>query len=120
MDYVRLAATSLRLLEEHGQDVSLRRIGASVYNAATQTNTPAAPVDEPRFGAEFPLEGQHMFQGSLVEINDTKLLLDPDGAEPSTKDKLILGDGTVKNIVSSKPLSPAGTPVLYTLHLRAA
>lgn len=119
MNYVALAATALRLLRQHGQTVQLQKIGAASYDTATGVNTPAATVTTDRFGAEFPLTGKQVFQGSLVEVDDTKLLLDADAAAPALKDKIVVG-AVVKNIVSCKALQPGGVPVVYSLHLRKA
>jgi hypothetical protein len=121
MDYASLAATSLRMLKEHGQKVQLKNATPEDddYDLDTGTVVPADPVLTDRYGAEFPLEGEQTFQGTLVERTDTKMLLDAEGAAPSTEDKVVFADGSEKSILSAQALAPAGVPVLYTLHLRA-
>ena len=54
----------------------------------------------------------------VIEIGDKKLLLEVTGGEPTVKDRVLAG-GVDYAILGVAEIGPAGTPVVYTLHLRS-
>lgn len=115
--YDRLAATSAALLARFGQAVVLRRAAAGTYDPATGGVTASAPTDVTRKGAPFDFNaGIKEVKGALIQAGDKQLLLEP-GVVPTTADKIVFG-GAAWEILSVEELSPGGTVVLYTLHLR--
>lgn len=115
--YSNLATTAVSLLTKFGQNVTLRKTNAGAYDASAGS-VASTPTDSTLKGAlfDFPL-GTREFEGTLVEKNDKYLLLAANGAIPSVDDAVIVG-GVQFTIIAVKTLSPAGTTVLYTLHLR--
>ncbi len=133
-DYARMAGTATRLLTQFGQTVTRRIYTNGTYDPDTGTTTPTT-ADVSRIAAVFPVKsGITTIRGALVQVGDLEMLLDPDGAVEIT-DRYILearnsaswfnyffGDVAAQEftVVSYERLAPAGTPVLYTLHLRQA
>ena len=118
-DHAASAATALRLLQQFGQAVTLRKQTAGAYDPAAGSAT-VSTADYAGTGALLDYDlinsGQWLEQ-SMVEAGDKKLLLAPDiGATPEADD-LIIAQGTWR-IVNVKIINPAGTVVLYKLQLR--
>lgn len=120
MDYDKLAATALRLLTKHGQDITLRSTVQGAYDPTTGTSS-ITITDTTRKGAVFDYNlvvyGNDLINNTLVQAGDKRLYLDANGVAPSLTDQVIIGGVTwsVKNI---KDLSPAGTVVLYDITIR--
>lgn len=115
-DYSESAAQALELLTEFGQSVTRRSYTAGTYDPATGTTTPTT-VDTTRTGALFDFsQGQQYMRGTLIQSGDKQLLLDA-GATVDLKDHFVIG-GTEYTIVSLGEINPAGTTVLYDIHLR--
>jgi hypothetical protein len=114
--YANTAAAALDLLTEFGQEVTRRSYGAVIYNPATGTTTPTT-ADTTRKGALLDFgAGQTLERGTLIQGGDKRLLLDPVAAI-SPQDHFIVG-GIEYVIVSMGEINPAGTRVLYDVHLR--
>lgn len=117
MNYTKTAATTLRLLTKHGQTVTRRALTQGTYDPATggMTNTTA---DTTRKGALLSIaSGETTIRGTLVQGADKRLLLDASGSV-ALSDNFVIG-GVVYSVVSIGETNPAGTPVLYDLHIRA-
>lgn len=121
-DYSNPAATALRLLTKFGRSVTLRKQTAGAYNPATSSAT-ITNTDYTGTGALFDFNervlGTQFADGTTVEQGDKFLLLAPSGitVAPEPNDLLIFGSDTW-NVMNVKTVAPAGTPVLYELHLR--
>lgn len=115
-DYAKTAATSLALITNFGRDVTRRTYTAGTYDTATGVVAPAT-ADTTRKGVVLPFKaGQSMVNGSLIQAGDVQLLLDA-AASVALTDHYVIG--AVEYVtISFEPLSPAGTVVLNTLHLR--
>lgn len=115
-DYSKSAATALILLTKFGQDVILRSVTIGTYDPATganaittsDTTVKAAILD---FG-----QGQTEQGGNLIQVGDKKCLMQA-GTVPALQDVVVVGT-KVYAVLSVGEVNPAGTPVLYTLHLR--
>lgn len=117
-NYAKTADTSLKLLTKFGRTVTRRTYTTGTYNPATGSATPAT-ADTTRIGALLELSKtvEHL-RGELIAKGDKKLLLDAEGAA-DIKDHYIIG-GIEYTVMSIAETNPAGTPVLYELHLRLA
>lgn len=117
-DYSEMAAVSLDLLTEFGQDVTRIAYTPGAYNPATGTSTPTT-ASTTRKGALFDIaRGTQYLNGTLVERGDKQLLVDAEGAV-NIEDRFTV-NGVVYQIVSMAEVNPAGTPVLYDLHVRVS
>jgi len=115
-DYAELATLATDLLTEFGQAVTRRSYTAGAYNLATGTTTPTT-ADTSRIGALFDFTPNKTTErGTLIQTGDKQLLLDPTAAV-SLQDHLIVG-GVEYIIISVGEVNPAGTVVLYDLHVR--
>lgn len=118
MNYTAKAALSLRLLTKFGQDVT--RQAFTLTDSGDNYGGPSTAVqaDTTRKGALFDFAaGQTFERGTLILANDKRLLLDAEGAVTMT-DRYVVGSDTY-SVVSIGEINPAGTAVLYDLHLRA-
>ena len=113
--YTRAAATALRLIKRYGQTMTLRRITTGAYAAGAAVQSQS---DESVSGVVLDFTDYERAAG-LIDINDRKVMLAASGmtAAPALEDQLIASTVTFK-IVNSKPLSPAGVPIIYELQVR--
>ena len=115
-DYAKTATTALRLLTKFGRDVVRRNYSVGVYDPATGANA-VTYADTTWKGALLDFgAGKTLERGSLIQVGDKRLLLEA-GATPQLEDHMIVG--TVEYaIISVGEVNPAGTSVLFDLHLR--
>lgn len=120
-DYAKTANTADRLITKFGQAVTLRVVTVGTYDPATGTASNST-ADHSGYGTLFDYK-QSEIDGTLIKEGDQRLLLSPyktDGAAmpvPTTTDKIVIGS-TVYTIQPSGKVSPAGTNVMFDLHLR--
>lgn len=117
-DYSRAVATANRLLTRFGQLGAIRRTGAP--SGPAYDPTPGAVVDHPARFAVMDYEASEI-DGTRVLATDKKALLAVGSLTitPTLDDKLVEADGTVYKIIPPlKPLSPAGTVVMYEIQAR--
>jgi hypothetical protein len=119
-DYVAMQAVSTSLLTQAGQSVTRTVVTVGAYNPATGEATTTTSTST-RKGAllnygEAGRVSERNVRGNLVEIGDRKLLLDATGAVALTDIYTIQGEQFT--VVSIKPTNPAGTDVLFELHVR--
>lgn len=118
VDYAPKAASALAMLAKFGQSVTRTATTMGAYNPATGTATPSTAATT-RTGVKFAFgAGVTTVRGQLVQTEDAELYLDATGAVAMT-DRYTIG-GVIFAVVSIDELSPAGTPVLYILHIRRA
>jgi hypothetical protein len=115
--YSRLSVTTSKLLTKYGQQVTQRKYSANAYNPATGEHTNTL-TDTTRKGVLLNFEkGQTTERGTLIQINDKRLLLD-NSAEVDINDHFIV-NGFEYAVVSVIQESPAGTSIYYDVHLRS-
>lgn len=112
--YDDMAATSLSLLTEFGQNITHRSYTTGTYDVATGTTTPAA-TDATRTGALFDINTTTV-RGQLVQVADKQLLVDGSAAV-NLRDRFIV-NSVEYIIVSLGEINPAGTRVMYDMHVR--
>lgn len=116
--YADMAAVADDLITEFGQLGNIRRTGAATGPAYDPT--PGADVDHPALFAVLDYMASEI-DGTRVLATDKKALLAVGSLTitPALNDKLVEADGTVYKIIPPlKPLSPAGTVVLYEVQCR--
>lgn len=114
--YSDLTTTATELLTEFGQDVTRRSYTTGTYDTAAGSVTPTT-ADTTRKGAIFDFgAGQTLERGALIQAGDKRLLLDA-SATVSPQDHIIVGSKEYV-IISMGEINPAGTSVMYDLHLR--
>lgn len=121
LDYAAIAQTAAAAIRDAGQPLLIRRPSApGTYDPVTGTTVGAgAPVDYPVYGVVLPsLSGWGSVRNpELIQTGDEFALVEATATEPLRTDRLIVGGRTMQ-IVDIERLAPAGTAVLYTLHLR--
>lgn len=116
MDYSQSESRALSMLTKYGRDVTLRSYTTGTYNTATGTATPSTS-DTTRKGALFDFgAGQTVSRGTLIQVGDKRLYLDAE-ATVNPQDHIII-DSVDYQIANIGEINPAGTRVLYDLHLR--
>ncbi len=117
-DYARAKATADRLIEKFGQLGAIRRTGAGT--GPEYDPTPGATTDYPARFAMLDYEASEI-DGTRVLATDKKAILAVGSLTITVAldDKLVEADGTVYKIIPPlKPLSPAGTVVMYEIQCR--
>lgn len=117
-DYAGAKSLADSLIGDFGQLGSLRRAGAATGPAYDPT--PGADVDHACRFAIIDYTASEI-DGTRVLATDKKALLAVGSLTitPALDDKLVEADGTVYRIIPPlKPLSPAGTVVLYEIQAR--
>lgn len=105
-----------------GQVVTLTHVTPGSYDTATATETGATTTTQTGSGVEIAYTAREI-DGNTIRVGDKKLLLSPlnsAGAAllaPELGDTAALASGTW-TILAIEPLSPAGTVIMWTLHLR--
>lgn len=116
IDYANIAANALAALTDAGQDVTRRAYAAGAYDPATGAAS-ITTTDTTRKGVIFDFgAGKTLERGALIQIGDKRLLLDATATATMT-DHFIVGSDDY-SVVSIGEVNPAGTPVLYDIHLR--
>lgn len=116
-DYQALADLALELLTEFGRSVTHRTFTEGTYDVSTGTAS-TTTADVTRIGAKFDFkDGQTTERGALIQSGDFQLLLDPT-ATVSMQDVFVI-DSLQYSIVSIGEVNPAGTRVLYDIHIRS-
>jgi nanoRNase/pAp phosphatase (c-di-AMP/oligoRNAs hydrolase) len=117
-NYAATAASATKMLTQFGQTVTRTIVTAGAYDLATDTVT-QTETTESRIGAVFDFaDALQNMRGNLIQVYDKRLYLDPNGSAALT-DRYTIG-GTQYTVVSISETNPAGTVVLYDLHLRRA
>ena len=117
-NYAKSAATALKLLTKFGRTVTRRNYTVGTYSPSTGANA-VTYADTTWKGALLDFgAGKTLERGSLIQVGDKRLLLEA-GAAPQLEDHMIVGS-TEYAIISVGEVNPAGTSVLFDLHLRGA
>lgn len=115
-NYAALAASTIKTLAQFGGPVTRRAYTLGTYDPATGGAGPTY-ADTTRTGVLLDFgAGQTTERGNLIQGADKRLLLDATGAL-SLQDHII-AQGVEYTLVSIGEVNPAGTRVLYDVHLK--
>jgi hypothetical protein len=115
LDWVELQADVSDLISGFGL-VTHRIFTVGTYDPATGTAS-TTTADSARRGAVLDFgAGQTLCRGTLIQQGDKRLLLD--AVIPVAMQDHFVVDGAEYVVVSIGETKPAGTPVLYDLHVR--
>ena len=114
-DYAKSAATADRLITRFGQAATLIR---QVQIGGTDWNPTLADQSRDCTIAVLDYENREI-DGTRIQTGDKKVLVSAVGLspEPTTVDRIAIS-GEEHSVMSVKPLSPAGTVVLYEVQAR--
>ena len=119
--YSKMQATANRLLKGKGQEITLTRQAAGAYDPATGTAA-VTTTTQTAYGAMFEY-GDKNIDGTLIKEGDKQLLLSAINSAgtalvaPALNDTVTINT-VVYTVVRIKPLSPAGTTVLFDCNIR--
>jgi hypothetical protein len=119
--YAKMQATANRLLKGKGQSITLSRQTAGAYDPATGTAA-VTVTTQTAYGAMFEY-GDKNIDGVLIKEGDKQLLLSAINSAgtalvaPALNDTVTINT-VVYTVVRIKPLSPAGTTVLFDCNIR--
>ena len=115
--YVEMAALAQELLEEFGGPVVLTRITPGDYDPATGSTIGEVTTTYNGVGAKFDYE-QRNIDGTQIRQGDQRVYLSAiDIVNPQTGDHLTINT-KVFEVIASRPLEPADTPVLFEVQVR--
>lgn len=110
------ATSALALLTKKGRSVTRRAYTTGTYDTNTgQTSTTYTDTTRKAVILDFGA-GATLVRGTLIQGGDKRMLLDAVGAAPAPQDHFIIGSVEYV-VVSVGEINPAGTPILYDLHL---
>lgn len=116
-NYTKTAATALNLLTKFGADVTVTRVTTGTYDPTTGANAVTTSTSTVKGVVLDYSAGQSMVSGSMLQAGDKRLLLEA-AAAPDLNDTFTANSKTYAP-VSIGEVNPAGTVVLYDLHVRA-
>lgn len=120
-DYAPLTQTARDLLARFGQQVTLSRTTAPVYDPVTGEYTGGGTETATVNAAILPvggMEGQEYGEGGLIRSSDRKALIESAGFEPDEATTLTDAGGGAWNIETVVEVAPAGDVVVYKAVLR--
>jgi hypothetical protein len=113
--YDNMAATARRLLTQYGQACTLTRTTTGEYDPDTGTAPVTTETQSVKCAViDYPAA---LIDGSIIQVGDKKVIMESSATAPQAVDTLTVG-ATVYQIISVKPLEPAGINVIYTLQVR--
>jgi hypothetical protein len=119
-NFVKLAATALRLIEKNGRAVSIRKVTTAVPPDPTKPWIPGVEVtaDTACVGAFFDSDRSYI-TGQLIPEDTSLVLIAADGlgVTPIGKDRLVDG-ADVWEITSVGTLKPADVTLLFELMVK--
>lgn len=119
--YDEMQVVALELITEFGLPVTLRTVTPGGYDPETSETTPETITEQVGQGILIDYTGQEFQTNSLIQRGDKKLKLAAKGltSAPSLLSKVIADGKTYSIVPPLKEISPAGTPLLYELQVRA-
>lgn len=113
-NYARTSATALRLLQRFGAAATLKRQSAGGYDPSTGSDA-VSETSLSTTAAVFAYD-QKYIDGTLILQGDQRAYLSNE--QTPKQGDVLAWRGTDLQVVAVKPLSPAGTVVLYEAQLR--
>lgn len=116
--YSNARALAGRMLQQFGEQATLRRAVASVGGSPSIAGTSVAPETYPCRLAVFPID-QRDIDGTFIKAGDFRVMVAAEGLaiEPTTTDHVICSAGTLA-IVDAGKFAPAGVVTHYRMVCR--
>jgi hypothetical protein len=118
--YDEMADVALELITEFGQTVALQRTEPGEYDPETGTIGDGVAQEQPAQGILLEYTGQEFEASSLIQTGDKKLKIAAKDLEwpPQLANKAVV-QGRTYSVINAGETNPAGTPLIYTLQVRA-
>lgn len=115
-DYAKAQATAERLIANFGTAATLKQVASS----GTDYNPTLTPTNHACTVVTLDWKNEEI-DGTLIKSTDRKILISTDGLSvvPAIGDTLTIGSDVLLLVEPFKPLSPAGTVVMYETNARA-
>jgi hypothetical protein len=113
--YKSLANTARKLLKGKGSLVVFTRVVEGDFDPVLGSDETATAPTFSGYGAAFNYDKSEI-DGTVIQSTDLKLLFEA-GTEPKQDDTCVV-NGFDYRVMRSKPISPAGTDVVYEIQLR--
>jgi len=119
--YPRMQAVALRLIEQYGQPVIIRKTEVGEWDPDQSDKPPEITTEQTAQGILIDFTGQEFQNNSLIKQGDKKLKIAAKGLEwvPGLLNKVIVQGRTWSIVPPLKGVNPAGTPILYELQVRS-
>ena len=114
--YSGLATTATNLLTDKGQSITFSREVSSSFDPVLGVPTTSTTTFS-GVGAAFGYK-QNQIDGEIIQRGDIRLILEATSTAPLIGDTCTI-DSVVYKVLFVEKVSPAGTPVIYKLQLRA-
>ena len=114
-DYAGMASRAADLLERFGTTVTLSRTSGQTFNPVTEAATGGTTTTLTTTGVLIPFKDA-LIDGTRVQSGDRMLVID-NSVAPAVTDKVLVGS-VYWNILDIQTASPAGTALVYFVHVR--
>jgi len=112
------AAGIAKTLKAKGQAMTLTRVSGGTYDPVTGGVTSPVTQTWTVYGIETAFrDGLTMAAGTLVQSGDRQAIIAADQQAPIPGDSLTIG-GVAWKVIAVSPVNPAGTALLFKLHVR--
>ncbi len=107
-----------KTLKAKGQAMTLTRVSGGTYDPVAGSTTGATTANYTVYGIETAFrDGLTMSAGTLIQSGDRQAVVAADQATPVPGDSLTIG-GVAWKVIAVTPVNPAGTALLFKLHIR--
>lgn len=113
MNYTRMQATALRLLQEHGRQLTFTADVVTGYDSATGKETKTTTTYT-KYAAQFDYSSYELTLED-IQAGDIRLIAE---SYAYAKDDTVSIDGSDYRIIRTKSYKPAGTEVAVELQVR--
>ena len=114
-DYNGSEVTGNDLIRRYGQELTFSREVSSAFNPASGVNT-TATTTYTGYGAVFDYNANEI-DGDVIQRGDIRLVMEVTSPVPEVGDTVTV-DSIIYRMMNIKTLSPAGTPIIFTVQLR--
>lgn len=114
--YTGLQSTAASLLTSYGRSLTFTRTTPGAYNPATGTTGAGTATEYTGYGAVLEYRNREV-DGERILQGDRKIILQNVSTEPNINDVVPI-DSESYTVLGVMSLNPAGTNVIYTLHVR--
>lgn len=115
-DYAPLAEVAVSLIDQFGQDATIRRVSGETYDPVTKVTTGGTTTDTTVRAVVVGISQEYAAQlGGNIQTGDRMALIAT--SKPLVSDSLLLGSDTWA-VLDVQEVKPGDTGLLYKAHVR--
>ena len=114
--YDNATKTAQNLLKKFGQPLTFTHVEKGAFDPVTGSYSGNVTTTHTVNGARFDYNAREI-DGTTILMGDCRVYLEAKGYAPQVKDTCVI-DGKTWRVQNPRPLSPAGSNVMFDLNLR--